>query len=140
MRREKAGDPSERVLMLDLDLPSLDPELLLDLAVIDIGRQKLPTRQRLPHMRNDDHSPSPGSHMQQVKTAAELQGSRKAYAKASALARRNRSGEQWLREGLGARNLLSRFRWIGDALERDCGSVTAWWIVLCNQGVPFMNS
>ena len=74
MRKQKGGNPSKRVLMLDLDLSYLDAELLLDLRVIGIGRQKLPTRQGLPHMRERRPLPVPGSYVQQVKAAAELQG------------------------------------------------------------------
>jgi hypothetical protein len=124
MRQQKGGYPSKRVLMLDLDLSYLDAELLLDLRMISVGRQKLPPRQGLPHMRERRPLPVPGSYVQQVKAAAELQGK-----------------PQSMRESLGARfgeicrvsdgyegvlahrNLLPRFRRIGDALERDCGSI-----------------
>ncbi len=51
MRQEKPRDPSKRVLMLDLNLSNLDAELLLDLRMSGIGRQKLPPRQRLSDVR-----------------------------------------------------------------------------------------
>jgi hypothetical protein len=49
MRYQKTGNPSKRVLMLDVDLSYLDAELLPELRMIGIGGQKPPTRQRLSH-------------------------------------------------------------------------------------------
>jgi hypothetical protein len=127
--------------MLDFDLSHLDAELLLDLRVIDIGRQKLPTRQRLPHMRERPPLPVPGSHVQQIKAAAELQGKPQGMCE-SLSARFGEIGRvsDGYERVLAHRNLLPRFRWIGDALERDCESIYAWRIAVCNQGFPFVNS